>query len=318
LTGSTTGYINRTNPNNSYLNKYISWSDNGAIMYVTNQGVAKHITNWTAYEGMWGKKGCPTDKSLVKLDIPWNDSYLIEGTTIPTRPPLVVGTAISQAQSCSNEGNNVYVSNLVNNSTAKYNGCYADDSSSRTMTFLGGSPPLPTSIQNGNFSESVISNNSYKYLTWNTTTVPGWNFNCVLANNSSAWGYPMPYPNGNQCASIQKDQELWTNTWISFSPGVTYTISFYACGRNCCDNSGIANPIDVGLEGTKFYSFTPPINKWTKYSTNFTVETIQSMRISFKGTWTAGDRSSAIQGVELNSGSSSTTNGTYTYDMCKD
>jgi hypothetical protein len=319
LTGSTTGYINRTNPNNSYLNKYISWSDNGAIMYVTNQGVAKHITNWTAYEGMWGKNGCPTDKSLIKLDIPWNDSYLIEGTTIPTRPPLVVGTSISQAQSCSNEGNNVYVSNLVNNSTAKYNGCYADDSSSHTMTFLGGSPPLPTSIQNGNFSESVIANNSYKYLQWNTTTVPGWNFNCVLANNSSAWGYPMPYPNGNQCASIQKDQELWTNTWISFSPGVTYTISFYACGRNCCDNSGVANPIEIRVEGgDPFYTFTPPINKWTKYSANFTVDSTQSKRIWFRGTWTAGDRSSAIQGVELNSGSSSTTNGTYTYDMCKD
>jgi hypothetical protein len=287
-------------------------------MYVTNQGVAKHITNMTAYEGMLGKNGCPTDKSLIKLDIPWNDSYLIEGTTIPTRPPLVVGTSISQAQSCSNEGNNVYVSNLVNNSTAKYNGCYADDSSSRTMTFLGGSPPLPTSIQNGNFSESVIANNSYKYLVWDTTTVPGWNFNCVLANNSSAWGYPMPYPNGNQCVSIQKDQQLWTNTWISFSPGVTYTISFYACGRNCCDKSGIANPIDVGLEGNKFYSFTPPINKWTKYSANFTVSSEGGQRISFKGTWTAGDRSSAIQGVELNSGSSSSNNGTYTYDMCKD
>lgn len=318
VSGSTTGYINRTSSNNRYLNKYINWPDNGAIMYVTNQGVAKHITNWTAYKGMWGKNGCPTDKSLIKLDIPWDDSYLIEGTTIPTSPPLVVGTSISAAQSCGNEGNNVYVKSLVNNSTAKYKGCYADDSSSHTMTFLGGSPPLPSSIQNGNFSESVIANNSYKYLVWDTTTVPGWNFNCVLANNSSAWGYPMPYPNGNQCVSIQKDQQLWTNTWISFSPGMTYTISFYACGRNCCDNSGIANPIDVGLEGTKFYSFTPPINKWTKYSANFTVETQKSMRISFKGTWTAGDRSSAIQGVELNSGSSSSNNGTYTYDMCKD
>ena len=123
VSGSTTGYINRTSSNNRYLNKYISWSDNGAIMYVTNQGVAKHITNWTAYEGMWGKKGCPTDKSLIKLDIPWNDSYLIEGTTIPTRPPLVVGTSISAAQSCGNEGNNVYVKSLVNNSTRDQLSC---------------------------------------------------------------------------------------------------------------------------------------------------------------------------------------------------
>ena len=320
ISGTTSDYINRVSSNNPYLNKYIRWSDsaaNGAIMYVTNQGIAKPITDKDIFNSILGINGCPDNKKIVSITIPWDSSYAVEGTTIPTSPSLSVGTPMKTSESCGNEGTNVYVDKLLTNSTANYKGCYADDSSSRTMTFIGSSPPPPSSIQNGNFSEPVIANNSYKYLVWDITTVPGWNFNCVLANNSSAWGYPMPYPNGNQCASIQKNQELWTYYWISFSPGVTYTISFYACGRNCCDNSGIANPIDVGLEGTKFYSFTPPINKWTKYSANFTVETQQSMRISFKGTWTSGDRSSAIQGVELNS-SSSASAGTYTYDMCKD
>jgi len=320
INGTTNDYINRISSNNRYLNKYIRWTDpaaGGTTMYVTNQGVAKPITDWDIYTGLWGKNGCPDDKKMIDITIPWDSSYGVEGTIIPTNPSLTVGTSMKANESCGNEGVNVYVDKLTASSKANYNGCYADDSSARTMTFIGGSPPPPTSIQNGNFSESVIANNSYKYLVWDTTTVPGWNFNCVLSNNSSAWGYPIPYPNGNQCVSLQTTQELWTNNWISFSPGVTYTISFYACGRNCCDNSGVANPIDVGLEGNKFYSFTPPINKWTKYSANFTVSSEGGQRISFKGTWTQGDRSSAIQGVELNSGSSGGSNGAYTYDMCK-
>jgi hypothetical protein len=322
VSGGTSDFINRVSPNNPYLNKYIHWTDpsaNGSRMYVTNQGVAKPITDWSIYEGILGKNGCPDDKSVVDITIPWDSSYIVEGTIIPTSPSLIVGTPMKANESCGNEGLNVYVDKLIKNSTAKYNGCYADDISSRSMSFIGGSPPdnSNTFIINGDFSQSQIANNSYKYLTWDTTTVPGWNFNCVLVNNSSAWGYPMPYPNGNQCACIQKNQELWTSNWMNFSPGVTYTISFDACGRNCCDGSGKSNPIDVGLEGKTFYSFTPPVNKWTKYSTNFTVDSQQSMRISFKGTWTAGDRSTALQNIAINKGPSSSGSGTYTYDMCK-
>ena len=323
VSGGTTDFINRVSSSNPYLNKYIRWTDpaaGGSIMYVTNQGVAKYITDLDIYTGLWGKNGCPDDKTIVDVTIPWDASYIVEGTTIPTSPSLSVGTQMKANESCGNEGLNVYVDKLITNSKANYNGCYADDTSSPTMSFIGGAPPdnSNTFITNGNFSQSQISNNSYKYLTWDTTTVPGWNFNCVLVNNSSAWGYPIPYPNGNQCASIQKDQELWTSNWMSFSSGVTYTITFDACGRNCCDGSGEANPTDVGLEGKSFYSFTPPVNKWTKYSTNFTVDGLQSMRISFKGTWTAGDRSTAIQNIAISKGSSSDSSaGTYTYDMCK-
>jgi len=322
VSGGTTDFINRVSPSNPYLNKYIYWTDpaaNGSRMYVTNKGVAKPITDMSIYKGIFGKNGCPDNKAVVNVTIPWDTSYTIEGTTIPTTPSLIVGTPMNANESCGNEGLNVYVDKLITNSKAKYNGCYADDLTSRTMTFIGGAPAdnSDTFITNGNFAQSQIANNSYKYLTWDTTTVPGWNFNCVLVNNSSAWGYPMPYPNGNQCVSIQKDQELWTANWMSFSSGVTYTISFDACGRNCCDGSGQANPINVGLEGNTFYSFTPPVNKWTNYSTTFTVDSTQSQRISFKGTWTSGDRSTAIQNIAINKSSSNTSLGTYTYDMCK-
>ena len=163
---------------------------------------------------------------------------------------------------------------------------------------IAAAPSLPT-IENGDFSQPPITKNTYKYLTSDTTTVPGWNFSSVLLNQSGAWGFPMPYPNGEQCVSIQKTQELWTNDKMVFTPGITYSISFHACGRNCCDKSGLANPIDIGLEGKTFYSFTPPVSVWTKYSATFTSDSNVGQRISFKGTWTTSDRSSAIQGISL-------------------
>jgi hypothetical protein len=320
VSGGTTDFINRVNPSNPYLNKYIHWTDsnaNGLIMYVTNQGVAKPITDSDIYTGILGKNGCPNDKSMVDITIPWDSSYNIEGTTIPTSPSLIVGTPMKANQSCGNEGLNVYVDKLITNSKTNYIGCYVNNS----MTFIGGAPSDNSDgfITNGNFSQSQIANDSYKYLTWDSTTIPGWNFNCVLLNNSSAWGYPMPYPNGNQCACIQNTQELWTANWMSFSSGVTYTITFDACGRNCCDGSGSANPIEIRVEGgNPFYTFTPPIDKWTKYSTTFNVDVEQSKRIWFRGTWTDGDRSSALQNIVINKGDTTdTTSGTYTFNKCK-
>ena len=318
VSGGTTDYFDRVNPQkNPYLNKYIHWTDpaaGGSTMYVTNQGVAKPIGDGDVYSSLWGKNGCPDNKSVIDIDIPWDSSYNVEGTLIPTTPTLVTGSGMTLGESCGNQGMNVYVDKIISNTTASYDGCYVNNST----TFIGGAPPVQeTFITNGNFSQPQIANNSYQYLYWDITTVPGWNFACVILNNSTAWGYPMPYPNGNQCASIQTTQQLWTYSWLNFTPGVTYTISFDACGRNCCDGSGLANPINIGLEDTTFYSFTPPVNKWTKYSTNFTVDSQEGKRISFKGTWTAGDRSTAIQNISISIGSSSNSGGSYTYDMCK-
>jgi hypothetical protein len=311
VSSGTSDFLDRMNPQtNPYLNKNVQFTT-GHVCYVTNQGVVK----WIPSQEIWDSLRNSPGKTFIKLNIPWLQEYYTEGTTIPTVPPMVSGTNMAMGETCGNEGVNVYVDRLITDSEAKYNGCYVNNST----TFIGGAPPVAeTFITNGNFSQPQIANNSYQYLTWDITTVPGWNFNCVILNSSTAWGYPMPYPNGNQCASLQKTQELWTANWINFSPGVTYTISFDACGRNCCDGSGLANPVDIWLEGTKLnYSFTPPVNKWTKFSTTFTVDSQESKRVAFKGTWTAGDRSTALQNISIDVGSSSSTPGSYTYDMCK-
>jgi hypothetical protein len=306
------GYVNRVSQNNPYLNKVVSFTT-GEICYVTNQGVVKWIASMDILKTL-----NISQKTQVKLNIPWTTNYNTPGTQIPTTPPLVSGTPLVSGQSLGNEGSNVFVNQLLPDVKPKYMDCYAANSNNDNMTFIGGSPPSLTdvSIQNGNFSQPQIENNSYQYIIWNSSIVPGWNFDCVLLNNSTAWGYPIPYPNGNQCACIQQSQQLWTNIWIPFVAGTTYTLSFSACGRNCCDGSGKANPINIGLEGTTFYTLNAVVGEWQTYTTTFTPQTTGGQRISFIGNWTTSDRSTAIQNIKLNvSGSSD--NGSYSYDSCK-
>ena len=308
ISGTTSGYLDRVNPNNPYLNKTVRFTTE-QIAYVTNQGVVKYVPSMD----IWNSTGIP--KTYTQLSIPWDTAYNTAGVIIPTKPPLLSGTFMVDGQSVGNEGTNVFVNKLMNTSSVTSTGCYADNTSDPLMTFIGGSPPPAILLQNGTFSSSTITTNSYQYLTWNTTLVPGWNFNCVFINNSSAWGYPMPYPNGNQSACIQKNQQLWTSIYIDFSPGVAYTLTFSACGRNCCDGSGQSNPIDIGIEGVTFYTLNAAVNKWATFSTTFTPENPGKQRLSFIGTWTAGDRSTAIQNISLTSGTPQT--GSYTYENCK-
>ena len=314
ISGNTSDYIGRVNPNNPYLNKTIRFTT-GHIAYVTNQGVVKYIPSME----IWNSVNAPKD--YIQVNIPWDDSWDNNvGAQIPTTPPLIAGTFMTLGQTVGNEGSNIFVSSMINNPTSTYQGCYADNTTSPLMTFVGGAPPPPIgNLQNGNFDQPQIANNTYQYIT-SSSQVPGWYFSAVIANNSTAWGYPMPYPNGNQCLSIQTTQYVAQTLYLQSGP--QYTISFVACGRNCCDGSGLSNPINIQLYTTgnqyisTIYNFQPPVNAWTNYSTTFTVPNSQNYQIFFSGTWTAGDRSTAIQNIALNS-SGSGSSGSYTYEQCQ-
>lgn len=308
LAFETKEYFKRVNPSsNQYLNKNIMIGNHG--MYVTNQGVAKWFGGHP--EKIMGQNGCPSQSETIKLDIPWDEKYKMPGSIIPTTPFLISGTPMIEGQTCGNEGSNIFVSEMLPpDITTSYVGPYGNNSA---MTFIGGTPTDDIGIQNGNFEQPSISNDSYEYIT-SASQVPGWNFNNgVLMNNSSVWGYPT-YPNGPQAVSIQETNSI--SQTIQLSTG-TYSLSFVGCGRNCCDGSGQSNLIDVQLNGTTFYSFQPPINTWTNYSTSMNVTATGSNTLTFLGT-SSGDRSTAIQNVTLTSGSSSTnSSGDFTYDMCK-
>ena len=212
-------YVERVDPNNPYLNKTVRFTTSH-IAYVTNKGVVKFVPTMD----IWATTGIPT--TYIDLNIPWKDSYSTPGTLIESTPPLVSGTFLELNQTIGNEGANVFVDTYLSDSVvsdAKYQGCYADNVNSPLMSFIGGAPPQPSVLQNGNFENPQIANDSYQRV-----SVPGWSFNGDLMKNSNAWGYPMPYPTGSQAACIQGLQSLSQS--IFFQAGVKYTLSFDACG----------------------------------------------------------------------------------------
>jgi hypothetical protein len=310
-----TDYIDRVNPNNPYLNKTIRFIT-GHICYVTNQGVVKYIKSPAILNSV------NVPKNYININIPWQDSYSKPGTMIPTIPPLVSGTFMKYGQSVGNEGLNIFVNQfLPENTESTYMDCYAANSNNDNMEFLGGSPPPLNiaTIENGTFSQPALANNTFKYIR-SSSQVPGWNFGGpALINNSSAWGYPMPYPGGNQCVSIQGLTSI--SAILKLNTGINYTLSFSGCSRNCCSKPNVGNPINIQLYTnldafiSTIASITPPINSWTNYTYTFTVPTTQNYKLHFAGTKSPGDQSTAIANVSLNSVPSS--GGNYNFDDCK-
>ena len=309
ITGMTDDYLARINPSNPYLNKTIKFSG-GEMAYVTNLGIVKKV----ATTAILTSTGIPT--TFTTLTIPWLASYNIEGTKVATTPPLIIGTPLQANQSVGNEGRNIFVDTLITNTDATYQGCYADNVASPIMTFIGGAPPVNSGLQNGNFVQPQIANNSYRYIT-SSSYVPGWVFNACIINNSSAWGYPIPYPNGNQCTSIQGTQSLSQTMNLSIG---TYTLHWSACGRGPFSDNGKSNLILVSLltgnQKISVYRCEPPISSWEGYTTTINVLTTGQNTLTFEGTWPTAYRSTAIQGITLSS-NGGPSSGNYTYDMCK-
>jgi hypothetical protein len=271
------------------------------------------------YNAVSGKNGFPPQGQFITVSIPWSSTYNTPGATIPTNPPLIIGTPIQIGQSVGNEGENVYVNKMISNPTTSYQGCYSDNASPpSTMTFIGGSPPPPNNaaIVNGNFIQPQIAKNTYVGY-WGTNNVPGWYFNAMLLNSYKKSSYPIPYPGGSQCVSIYYDQYIYQLITL---PAGSYSLSFYLCGSNI--GSG-GNKIGIGIGSTaspqtqpnqNFYE-TPPVDVWTQYTVNFTITTSGPFQIYF---WGFNDGLyTALANVSLTPSGGSTSAGTYTYSMCE-
>lgn len=333
INGITTNYFGRVNSSNPYLGKNIySTVSPGPLGYVTMQGVFKWYPNWNIVNATAGLNGCPgitqeTWKSAISVNVPID--YNNPGAVIQTNPPLIVGTPMVAGQSCGNEGSNVFVNNLINNPSIAYEGCFQDSTTNPTMTFIGDKPTNGLSkITNSLFSDPRIGNNSYKYFNDNSS-VPGWNVaNAALINNSRAWGYKMPYPYGDQCISIQMTSFI--SQVVSLEKDVSYTLSFYGSGRNCCDGSKKSNPITIFINSVNdtnsnntnsnaIYSFEAVINEWNRYTTNFTIPTTGNHILKFQGMYSQGDRSTAIQNIQiLDTSINQSQKGKFSIDTCKE
>ena len=321
ISGSSTDYINRVSANNPYLGKYVEISGK-AIFYVTKQGVAKMIPNSTDTQDAWsmiaGQNGCPLQSSLVTINVPWNDAYMNAGATIPTTPPLITGSPMKPGQSCGNEGENIYVNQMISNPSSTYEGCYADNLTSPLMTFIGDRPPVNTNlVKNGNFDEHA----TLQYGSWgpfnDNSSVPGWDFNACIVNlgtsingatfgaNIGGWGEIGSAP-GNMSISQT----------LSLGSGL-YTLSFYALLASP-SNGNTITPLNVYLNNSVIYSYTPVNDNWTNFKVNFNVpngETLSSATLLFSGIL---NYYTYIANIQLTTGASaSESNGSYSYEQCQ-
>ena len=166
ISGSTTDYYDRVNPNNPYLGKVIQLQS-GELFYVTNQGVAKYIPSMDVYKQVSGKNGFPDKDQITPVSISWDTSYQSAGMTMPTKPPLITGTPVQVGQSVGNEGTNVYVDTMNDNPQSSYVGCYNNLPPSTEVMFV----PKMTSSNNSNgyvaSASSVYQNNNSFTGPWN-------------------------------------------------------------------------------------------------------------------------------------------------------
>lgn len=119
-------------------------------------------------------------------------------------------------------------------------------------------------LKNSTFNYPEQENNTYKYVT-GTDVVPNWKVrNVAIMNNSEDWGFDTPYPKGNQAIAIQNNGSISTDIYL---PPGTYKLSFLANGRDCCDKTGIANPLLFSLNNKVFDKIHPDILDWKHYTT---------------------------------------------------
>ena len=174
----TSDYINRTNSNNPYLGKVIQFQG-GNMCYVTNSGVAKWIPNQTIYQQNAGKNGFPIAGAVVTVNLPWSTSYQNPGTTIPTKPFLLIsGTPVIPGQSVGNEGSNVFVNTMISNPQTSYVGCYADSSTNPLMTLID------TSFNSQQCEQSAI-NNGYSFYALQNVDASSSTGTCYASNNQT-------------------------------------------------------------------------------------------------------------------------------------
>jgi hypothetical protein len=145
---------------------------------------------------------------------------------------------------------------------------------------------------NGTFVEPNIASDSFKY--YKGSEVKGWTFNnSIIVNNSKTWGYPMPYPCGNQACTIQSISSI--SQTFSVPKVGKYSLVILFVGRNCCDKSGLGNNLNFMLNGKQVGIIeNPSVNTWNTRVIKLNLTTITNNKLDIIGI-SKTDRSTAIQ-----------------------
>lgn len=117
LAENSQGYISASNRNNNQFANTFLKDPNGAVGYVTDRGVWKHLPNPRMANSMQGKNGCPMDWANAPTigpdsGEPYSIANAPEGEIVKTGgASLIRGTATISNQSCRTAGQNMYVTN---------------------------------------------------------------------------------------------------------------------------------------------------------------------------------------------------------------
>lgn len=219
---NTTNYIDRVSPNNPYLGKVIQLQG-GYLFYVTNQGVAKYISQFPldVYTQVSGKNGFPPTGQFTTLSIPWDNSYSTPGSTIPTKPALITGTPIEVGESVGNEGVNVFVNSVVKNPQSSYVGCYNNIPASTEIMFVPKmtSNSAMTNVGSMNYAQcqSYAVNSANQYFGLQGVDGNG-NGNCMVSNDLAGSQINGQAVNYNTTA-------LWASNTTVNNPGSTASLT---------------------------------------------------------------------------------------------
>ena len=123
------GYITASNRNNNrFANTYLK-DAGGAVGYVTDRGVWKHLPNPQMANSMQGKNGCPLNWANAQTIKPDDGQSSIadapEGKMINIQGgvSLIKGTDTILNQSCTSAGQNIYITNPGRTANRKYVQC---------------------------------------------------------------------------------------------------------------------------------------------------------------------------------------------------
>jgi hypothetical protein len=279
ITGNVNNYIDRINPSNPYLGKVIQLQG-GALFYVTNQGVAKYISQPDVYSQVSGKNGFPPEGQFTTLSIPFDNSYSSPGATIPTKPPLVTGTPVEVGESVGNEGINVFVDSIVKNPQNSYVGCYNDKAPITEIIFV---PKMNSSnVVNGFVAaaSSTYQNNNNAFGAWaafDRNPNDFWHSQVSAANNYNGntgeytGAKQLPYIDANGTSQMAKGEILAIYLPGLGTPNATNIplIKYDIQGRqDCCGNPNARSPnswIILGFNGDGWVLIDTQTNQGLSY-----------------------------------------------------
>lgn len=210
ITATSSDYVSQSNISNPYKNKNVELA-NGKVGYVTNKGEYKWYSSPELLNSTAGKNGCPTISETLKVNTA-SLNYDNPGSFIPTKPPLLVGSAMIAQQACGNEGTNVFVNSMINNPTTKYEGCYKDD----PIRAMGEPLSNGTNTYNYNSCQDAAITSGNRYFAVQNFQQDTQLGQCVLTNSLEM---AEQYGKSNNLELI----ELWrsSNTVTGFSAQVT-------------------------------------------------------------------------------------------------